>query len=322
MQRVDPISIATSVATPAATSISAPAAAATTPPPFTVTSVFTEAQLDSWVTVGLVLVAGLYLYGMHRLRVSGTRWPVARAALFLGPGLGGIASVTVSGLQAYDSTLLSVDMVQHLMLSMVAPIFLALGAPITLALQALPPGPRERLLAMVHSRLARACSHPLVAFAIFVVTPFAIYFTDLYRYTLEHAWAHGLVHAHVILAGCVFFWPLLGVDPLPGRWPHPGRALLMLLSVPLYTVLGLSIMQSSTLFAGDWHPSLGLTWADPWEDQVIAGGILWGGGEFVSVTVLAVLVGQWMRQAEREARRIDRELDRQEAHQRATEATG
>lgn len=52
---------------------------------------------------------------------------------------------------------------------------------------------------------------------------------------------------------------------------------------------------------------------------MLAGGILWAGGEFVSVTMLAVLVVQWMRQAEREARRIDRDLDRQEARQRAAE---
>ncbi|MDT0529390.1 cytochrome c oxidase assembly protein [Micromonospora sp. DSM 115977] len=313
MLHADPISAAAAVA--------APAASAATPPPFTVTSVFTETRLDSWLAVGLVLAAGVYLYGVHRLRVRGDRWPVARTVFFLGPGLGGIAAVTVSGLHAYDTALLSVHMVQHMVLSMISPIFLALGAPVTLALRTLPPRPRKRLLAVVHSRIARIYSFPLVAFTIFVVNPFALYFTDLYRYTLEHVWAHEVVHAHFIMTGCVFFWPLLGLDPLPGRWPYPARALLMLLSVPFHTVLGLTIMQSSTLFGGDWYPSLGLTWSDPWQDQVVAGGILWAGGEFVSVTMLAVLVVQWMRHAEREARRVDRDLDRQEARQRAAEST-
>ncbi|MEV4466022.1 cytochrome c oxidase assembly protein [Micromonospora echinofusca] len=313
MLHADPISAAAAVAAPAAT--------AAVPPPFTVTSVFTETKLDSWLAVGLVLAAGVYLYGVHRLRLRGDRWPVARTVFFLGPGLGGIAAVTVSGLHAYDTALLSVHMVQHMVLSMISPIFLALGAPVTLALRTLPPRPRKRLLAVVHSRIARIYSFPLVAFTIFVVNPFALYFTDLYRYTLEHAWAHEVVHAHFIMTGCVFFWPLLGLDPLPGRWPYPGRALLMLLSVPFHTVLGLTIMQSSTLFGGDWYPSLGLTWSDPWQDQVVAGGILWAGGEFVSVTMLAVLVVQWMRHAEREARRVDRDLDRQEARQRAAEST-
>ncbi|ROT31330.1 cytochrome c oxidase assembly protein [Micromonospora sp. HM5-17] len=285
--------------------------------PFTVSSIITESTLNSWLAVGLVLAAALYLYGVHRLRVRGDRWPVARTVLFLGPGLGGIAAVTLSGLGAYDTTLLSVHMVQHMVLSMVAPIFLALGAPVTLALRTLTGAPRRRLLAVLHSRVARVVSFPLYAYGVFVVNPFVLYFTDLYRLSLEQPLVHELVHAHFILTGCLFFWPLLGLDPLPGRWPYPARALLMLLSVPFHTVLGLTVMQSSTLFGGDWYPSLNLTWADPFADQKVAGGILWAGGEFVSVTMIAVLVVQWIRQSEREARRIDRELDRQEARERA-----
>ncbi|RQW89528.1 cytochrome c oxidase assembly protein [Micromonospora globispora] len=315
MLHVDPIFAATSVA-PSTLAAGDEAV----PPPFTVARIFTETRLDSWLALGLVIAAGLYVYGVYRLRLRGDRWPVVRTVCFLGPGLGGIASVTVSGLDAYDTALLSAHMVQHMVLSMVAPIFLAVGAPVTLALRTLPVRPRKRLLAIVHSRIARVYSFPLVAFAIFVVNPFALYFTDLYRFTLEHAWAHELVHAHFIATGCVFFWPLLGLDPLPGRWPYPARALLMLLSVPFHTVLGLTIMQSTALFAGDWYPSLHLSWSDPWKDQVVAGGILWAGGEFVSVTMLAVLVVQWVKQSEREARRVDRELDRQEARQRAAES--
>jgi putative copper resistance protein D len=315
----DPISGLTSVAS--LTSVAAPSAVASggagSVPPFTVSAILTETALDNWLTLVLVLAAGCYLYGVHRLRSRGDHWPVSRTLLFVGPGLGSIAAVTLTGLGAYDTTLLSVHMVQHMVLAMVAPIFLALGAPVTLALRTLPAAPRRRLLAVAHSRVAKVLTFPLVAYAIFVVNPFALYFTGLYRLTLQNGFAHELVHAHFILTGCLFFWPLVGLDPLPGRWPYPGRALLMLLSVPFHTVLGLTVMQSTTLFGGDWYPSLALGWADPWVDQKIAGGILWAGGEFVSVNMLAVLLVQWMRQSEREARRVDRELDRQEARQRA-----
>lgn len=285
-------------------------------PPISVSRLVTEATLDSWIALVLVVAAGAYLYGVHRLKARGDRWPAARTALFLGPGLGSIALVTLSGLHAYDTTLLSVHMVQHMVLSMIAPIFLALGAPVALALRTLSPRPRRVLLALLHSRYLRVVTFPLVAYAIFVVNPFVLYFTGLYRLTLEHELLHELVHAHFILTGCVFFWPLVGLDPLPGRWQYPARALLMVLSVPFHTVLGLSIMQMDRLLGGDWYPSLQLTWADPASDQQVAGGVLWAGGELVSVTMLAVLVVQWMRASEREARRVDRELDRQEARQR------
>lgn len=80
--------------------------------------------------------------------------------LFLGPGLGSIAAVTMTGVEEYDTTLLSVHMIQHMMLSMIAPIFLALGAPVTLALRTLPPRGRKALLAVVHSRVARVLAFP------------------------------------------------------------------------------------------------------------------------------------------------------------------
>jgi putative membrane protein len=290
--------------------------------PFTVSAIFTETRLDGWIAVLLVVAAALYLYGVYKLRARGDSWPVSRTLLFVVAGLGSIAVVTVSGLHAYDTTLLSVHMVQHMVLSMVAPIFLALGAPVTLALRVLHGAPRRRLLAVVHSRVAKVLTFPLVAYGLFVATPFALYFTGLYRLTLENEFAHEVVHAHFILTGCLFFWPLIGLDPLPGRWPYPGRALLMLLSVPFHTVLGLTIMQSTTLLGGDWYPSLGLSWADPWADQKVAGGILWAGGELVSITMLGVLVMQWVKQSEREARRIDRELDRQEAAAARAAAAG
>ncbi|MEV0567716.1 cytochrome c oxidase assembly protein [Dactylosporangium sp. NPDC050588] len=272
----------------------------------------------SWLTLLLVVAAGVYLAGVLSLRRRGDAWPLARVVLFLGPGLGSIAAVTMSGVERYDTTLLSVHMIQHMMLSMIAPIFLALGAPVTLALRTLPPRGRRVVLTVVHSRAARILAFPLVAFGFFVVTPFVLYFTSLYELTMRHGWVHELTHAHFIAVGCLFFWPLIGLDPLPGRWPYPARALLMFLSTPFHTVLGLTIMQSKELLGGDWYPSLGLAWADPVHDQVVAGGVLWAGGEFVSVTMLAVLVVQWMRQSDREAKRIDRRLDREE-RQRAEE---
>lgn len=286
-------------------------------PPFTVTQVFTEANLNSWLAVLLVVAAAAYLYGVYRLRLRGDTWPVRRTVAYLLGGLGMIAAVTLSGIGAYDTTLVSVHMVQHMVLSMIAPIFLALGAPVTLALRTLPARPRGVLLRVLHNRVVQVVTFPLVAFGLFVVNPFALYFTNLYRLTLEHGYLHELVHAHFILTGCLFFWPLLGLDPLPNRWPYPARALLMVLSVPFHTVLGLTIMQSTTLLGGDWYPDLHLTWAEPFADQNVAGGVLWAGGEVVSVTMLGVLVLQWIRQQDREARRIDRALDRAEADQKA-----
>jgi putative copper resistance protein D len=293
----------------------ADAAGDTVLPPFTPAEIFTQLRLTSLIAVLLLVAAFLYGYGVVRLRQRGHHWPPGRTIAFVVGGLGSMAAVTVTGIEAYDDTLLSVHMVQHMVLGMVGPIFLALGAPVTLALRTLAPGPRKKLLAVLHSRVVNVITFPLFAFGVFVATPFALYFTGLYHVSLEHDWLHELTHVHFVVVGCLFFWPLLGLDPLPNRWPYPARALIMVLSVPFHTVLGLTIMQSSTLLAGDYYPALHLAWADPHTDQVLAGGILWAAGEMVSVTTLGILIIQWIKQSEREAKRVDRALDRAEAQE-------
>jgi putative copper resistance protein D len=289
-------------------------------PPFSPASLVTNADLLSVPMLVVLLVAGVYLFGVRRLHQRGDRWQPSRTALFF-IGLTCIAAVTTSGLEAYDDTLLSVHMIQHMVLTMVAPIFLALGAPVTLALRTLAPAPRRGLLTVLHSRVAKVLTFPIVAFGLFVASPFVLYFSGLYRLSLENPLFHDVVHVHLIAVGCLFFWPLIGLDPLPNRLPYPMRALIMFLSTPFHTVLGLTVMQSTALIGGDWYPSLHLTWSDPYADQNLAGGILWAGGEFVAVAMLGALLFQWMRDSEREARRIDRALDREEAEEAARAAT-
>ncbi len=272
-----------------------------------------HSDLISTTSLLLVAAGALYVWGTEALRKRGDRWAPGRTVMFL-VGLFTIGLALVSGLEAYDTTLVSVHMVQHMLLSMIAPIFLALGAPVTLALRTLGPRPRAALLAVLHSRIARLYTFPLVSFTLFVASPFILYFSGLYRLSLENVWVHQLVHLHLVTVGCVFFWPLIGLDPVPGRVPYPMRALLMFLSTPFHTVLGLTVMESSgNLLGGDWYPLLHLSWSDPVADQRLAGGILWAGGEFVAVAMLGALVLQWIRESEREARRIDRALDRAEA---------
>lgn len=282
-------------------------------PPFSSATALTQWQPFQLLTLGLVAVTALYLVGVWQLTRRGDHWPISRTLLFLVGGVAPITYVTIGGVGVYDDQLLSVHMIQHMVLGMIAPVFLALGAPVTLALRTLPVGGRRRMVALLHSRAAKILAFPLVSFAIYVATPFALYFSGLYRLTLEHEWLHNLTHVHFVLVGCLFFWPLIGLDPLPGRWPYPARALVMLISTPFHAVLGLTIMDSKALIGGAYYPSLHLAGVNAFADQRVAGGILWAGGEVVSVTMLAALVVQWIRASENESRRVDRQLDRVES---------
>ncbi len=277
----------------------------------------------SWSLVPVVVTVwagGLYLLGVAKLHRRGDRWPIGRTVSFVGVGMGSFFLATTSGLAAYDTTLVSVHMVQHMVLSMIAPLFLALGAPVTLALRTLPATPRRWLLAVLHSRVAKVLSFPPLTFGLYVISPWALYFTGWYRASLEHVWVHEMMHLHLMVVGALFFWPLMGIDPVPGRVGYPFRVALVVGTLPFHAFLGITIMGQSTLLGGDWYPRLsqgpmGAWLPDPYADQNLAGGILWASGDLIGLSFFVVLFVQWVRQSMAEAKREDRRLDLLEARE-------
>jgi cytochrome c oxidase assembly factor CtaG len=294
-------------------------------PRFTLGTVFLRWELLSWATVAILVTTALYLWGVHRMHRRGDRWPLGRTAAFLG-GMVAAAIATVAGLGIYDDTLLSVHMAQHMILSMLVPLAMALGAPITLALRTLPRRPRRWLLAALHSRVARVLSFPPLTFTLFVITPWALYFSGWYPATLHHDFLHEMTHLHMVLVGCLFFWPLMGIDPLPGRITYPARMLLTVLTLPFHAFMGVTIMAQERLIGGDWYPELhhgpmGAWLPDAHADQHLAGGILWSSGDAIGLLFFAVLFAQWARASTAEGRREDRRLDLLEAREARAAAT-
>lgn len=301
----------------AATAAPGSPAAAEVLPRLTVGTLFTEWSLVPTSLVITVWAAGLYLLGVITLRRRGDAWPVGRTLAFVVVGMGAFYLATSSGLAAYDTTLLSVHMVQHMVLSMLVPLALALGAPVTLALRTLPATPRRWLLAVLHSPVARVLSFPPLTFGLYIVSPWALYFSGWYRASLESTFVHEAMHVHLVMVGALFFWPLMGIDPVPGRVGYPFRILLTVMTLPFHAFLGVTIMGQSTLIGGDWYPRLsegpmGSWLPDPLADQNLAGGILWGSGDLIGLVFFAVLFTQWVRSSMKEAKREDRRLDRLE----------
>ena len=305
-------------------SIYAVVEAATALPELSPGRFFSEWTLAPLPLVVTVWATGLYLLGVVALRRRGDHWPVGRTLAFVVLGMGSFYVATSSGLAAYDTALLSVHMVQHMVLAMLVPLALALGAPVTLALRTLPATPRRWLLAVLHSRVAKVLSFPPLTFLLYVLSPWALYFTSWYDASLTSSYVHEMMHVHLVLVGALFFWPLMGVDPVPGRVGYPFRVLLVTLTLPFHAFLGVTIMGQERLIGGDWYPDLhdgpmGAWLPDPADDQSLAGGILWGAGDLVGLAFFVVLFVQWVRSSMKEAEREDRRLDLLEARERAAE---
>jgi cytochrome c oxidase assembly factor CtaG len=91
-----------------------------------------------------------------------------------------------------------------------------------------------------------------------------MYATPLFARSLTTPLVHLLVHAHLVLIGLLFFWPLVGFDPAPVRVPHPARALLIMV-LPLHALLAVALMAptrpSAVRSRSVWHWPQGPT---PW----------------------------------------------------------
>jgi cytochrome c oxidase assembly factor CtaG len=193
--------------------------------------------------------------------------------------------------------------------------------PVTLALRALPAnrerGPREWILAVVHSRYSRFVAHPLIALAIYLSSLYVMYFTGMFEWAMDSHFGHMLMTFHFLAAGCLFFWIIIGPDPKPRRMTYPAKVLLYFVSIVFHAIFGLSLMMSTGVIAEDWYSALDLAWrGDLLDIQRTGGGIAWAFGEIPSLVVIGVLVAQWSRSEERENRRLDRIAERAAANGR------
>ncbi|GAB2869705.1 cytochrome c oxidase assembly protein [Streptomyces mayteni] len=281
------------------------------------TPLFTQWRLDPVFALAVGLAAVAYAIGVRRLRARGDRWPVGRTvSWFL--GLAVVVAATMSGLAEYGRVLFSVHMGQHMVLAMTAPILLVLGAPVTLALRALPStgragrrGPREWLLALVHSRYLRVVSHPVVSGTLFVGSAFAVYYTPLFGMLMRSHYGHTAMLAHFLLVGALFFWVIIGVDPGPRRPPYLARLITLIITMPFHSWFAISLMSSSDLLGRDWWEAVARPWgASPADDQYAAGAIAWATGDIPILVTLVALSFQWVRSDFREARRVDRAIAR------------
>ncbi|MGH9281338.1 MAG: cytochrome c oxidase assembly protein [Acidimicrobiales bacterium] len=241
------------------------------------------------MAAGLALAVTLAWYVTAARRVP-RQWPAARTAAFVA------GAVVVGGALLLDGEeSFAAHAGQHLLLGMVAPALFALATPVTLALQSGRRPLRSRLLRVLHSRPAGVLTHPLTAWALFGGSMLALYLTPLYRLSLDHLWLHELLHVHFLAAGALFFWPVVGADPMPRRLAHGARLLMVFLAIPFHAVLGLALLGADPLAPS--HTAA---------DHRAGTALLWAGGDILGLAAVLIVAAQWMTHEERQAAREDR----------------
>jgi putative membrane protein len=272
-------------------------------------------QLEAHEVLPLIAAAILFRVAERRVAAQHPANPHPRWRSWAWyTGLAVLFVALQSPIGAYDTTLFSVHMVQHLMLAMVAAPLLALGAPITLLLRVSSARVRQRVvLPVLHSWPLRVAAFPVVTWVLFAGVMWATHFSGLYDAALEDPLAHLVEHALYLGTALLFWWPVVGADPSPWRMSHPIRIGYLLVGMPQSSFLGLAILSAPQVLyphyatlARDWGPP-------PLLDQQLAGGIMWVGGDMVFLIGLILAVWVWLRAEEAEGRRVDARLDRERA---------
>ncbi|MFJ2552003.1 cytochrome c oxidase assembly protein [Microbacterium sp. NPDC087591] len=286
------------------------------PPEFTIDRWFTAWDLDILWLVAAGFGLFFYLAGVVRLHRRGDRWPIYRTVFWV---LGLLLLVWVTGgpINAYQEYLFSVHMLGHMMLSMAIPLLLVSGAPVTLALRAIHKrdddtrGGREWIMWAVHSPFSRVVTHPFVAAAIFILSLWAFYFTDLVRWSMYEHLGHEWMVTHFLISGYLFVLSLIGADPVPYRLPYAGRLITLIAVMAMHAFFGMAIMMQEGLMVADWFGSMGRTWGpEPMDDQYIGGGVAWSIGEIPTLILAITVAIQWSRDDTKVQRRGDRHADR------------
>lgn len=262
--------------------------------------------------VPVLLVMGLLalVYGLAVRRVVGRggSWPPMTTMCF-GAGLAAVVVITCGTLGVRQEVDFGALALQDVLLVTVVPVLLALGRPLRLRQLARAAPPRAPRRAAVTRILSRVLGFPLTGSVLAAALLVLLYTTGWDAARLEHPLLLELTRAVLLGGGCLFVWPLLGVDAASGHTSNPTRVLVAMLDGLLDAIPGLAVLGTGGVIAAGHYAAVGLAPSVARDNQHWGGTAMIAVAELVDLPALLVLLVLWVRSDEREARALDLRLD-------------
>jgi cytochrome c oxidase assembly factor CtaG len=246
---------------------------------------------EPWLLCTLLLSALIYRKGWLILhRRDPRRWHPGQLWAFLG-GLATVYLALASPIEPFAALFLQVHMLQHLLLMMAAPALLWLSEPLFPLLRGLPvpirtywvaPLFRSRLLHRLFARL----THPGSALPLFVVTVWFWHVPAVYDLALRWPAWHTLQHVCFLVAGLLFWYPVIRPYPSRPRWSPWLLLPYLILGDVQNTILSAMLTFSSRVLYPHYAQVPRVDGLSALEDQSAAGVLMWVPGSVVFLVPL------------------------------------
>jgi cytochrome c oxidase assembly factor CtaG len=253
----------------------------------------THFQTGPFAMTVLVLCAGslaLYLAGARKYGAGGSPWPFWRTEAFVA-GLAGVVVGACSGLATYSASDVTFHVACHVVLMMTVPALLSLGRPMILSQEAGGPRVRRLLDVVARSGVARAMSHPVVAWTTYLGSMYLM-LTDraFFNEMMVHPWLMDVNQAAMVAFGLLYWGPLVSSPGGRRDTPYAVRVVSILANMPFEVLAGIWLRyQTEPLMNGT-----------PVSGTQLAGEVFIVGATLVSTVWLVAVIVQWGAEMRRE----------------------
>ncbi len=246
-----------------------------------------------------VAVGAWYLSAEWKLALRGRRWPVHRTVTFFA-GLVAFVLSFCSSVAVFAASYFQAHVIQHLALMVVAPGLLALGAPSTLLLQTGNRRLKQKWLAVLRSRPFAAISHPVVVWFLYFGLMYVFFLTPLINVAMHHMALMDVLNLVFFFSGTLYWWPMVGIDPIiHWKMTYGMRLLNLLLGSAVEAFLGVAILAASRPEASMYSIS----------STHSGGALLWVATELSTLGGFLPIFLQWAKSEERAGARADSRAD-------------
>ncbi len=179
-------------------------------------------------------------------------------------------------------------MTQHLVLFFIVPFLVLLADPFHAVLAIA--GKRRTAALVRFTEPLRALASPPVALVLFVGALWSVHFSPLYEASLENEWVHVLEHIAFVMAGTIFWLPVLAPPPVRPV-PFPVRLFYLMIALPQGALLAVAIDSARAPLYEHYARISGA--AAALSDQSNAAAVMWIGGGMMVFAAFIATAAAW-----------------------------